>query len=141
MLIGTYLGFLILTLVLAAPDIAHEQTLNIQTNQITPEQAAGFLLGAQKSSSLPIIPEVLERIAACESGGRQYDDNGKPVLGFNGQDIGKYQINVASWGTEAKKLGIDLSTEEGNEAMAMILYHRYDTKPWRSSEHCWSRSS
>ena len=86
------------------------------------------------------MPEVLERIAFCESRGRQFDENGDVVRGeHNPDDIGKYQINLEHWGAEAKKLNYDLFTEEGNRAMALELYRRLGTKPWIWSKPCWDK--
>ncbi len=54
-------------------------------------------------------------------------------------DVGRYQINTLQWADTAKKLGFDLNTEEGNEAMALYLYKTSGTKPWRSSQKCWDK--
>ena len=86
------------------------------------------------------VPEVLERIAMCESRGHQFDENGDVVRGeHNPDDIGKYQINLEHWGADAKKLGFDLFTEDGNRAMALELYRRQGTKPWIWSKPCWDK--
>ena len=106
--------------------------------------ATSPLLEAPKSPipSRPAVPGVLKRIAFCESGGRQYDENGNVVRGVvNKYDTGKYQINTQAWGQEAKKLGYDLMTEEGNEAMALAIYKRYGTSPWIYSSPCWSTTN
>ena len=87
----------------------------------------------------PVIPEVLNRIAYCESRDRQYDENGDVVRGVNPHDLGRYQINITHWGDEAKKQGFDLHTEEGNEAMALYLYRKFGTKPWHWSQKCWDK--
>ena len=88
----------------------------------------------------PPIPEILERIAWCESKDRHFDEDGKVLRGTgNYYDIGKFQINTQYWGSEAKKRGHDLHTEEGNRAMALVLYERYGTKPWKPSKACWSK--
>lgn len=97
------------------------------------------VLEAPKS---PPLPEIFERIAWCESRNRQFDKSGKPLRGtLNYYDIGKFQINAQFWGKEADKLGYDLSTEEGNEAMALEIYRRQGTKPWNGSKTCWQESS
>ena len=82
----------------------------------------------------------LQKIAFCESRNRQFDENGKVIRGKNSDDIGRYQINIEHWGEKAEKLGYDLFTEEGNEAMALMLYERYGTKPWNWSKKCWRQS-
>lgn len=134
--IGTYLQVLILTIALVAPGIALEKQPSPQITTADPLRGQlGFqLLEAPKN---PPLPEVLERIAWCESRGRQFDKNGKPLRGVNYYDVGRYQINTLIWGEEAKKKGYDLFTLEGNEAMALDLYRRYGTDPWKWSRNCW----
>lgn len=84
------------------------------------------------------LPTIFEHIAYCESGNTQWDSNGNVIRGVvNPMDIGKYQINTAVWGDEAYKLGYDVYTEDGNEAMALELYRRQGTDPWHASEWCW----
>ncbi|MEK7085282.1 MAG: hypothetical protein AAB904_02000 [Patescibacteria group bacterium] len=95
----------------------------------------------EKAEEVPAIPDVLEKIAACESRGRHFDKNGNVLRGVNKHDIGKYQINVNYWGDLARELGHDIFTEEGNEKMALAIYHKYGTKPWKWSKHCWSKQS
>lgn len=85
------------------------------------------------------IPEVFARISWCESRDRQFDDKGSVLRGVNKEDLGKYQINVAVWGQDAARLGFDLMTEEGNEAMALYLYNKFGTKPWNYSRVCWGK--
>lgn len=87
----------------------------------------------------PVVPAVLERIALCESRARHFNENGEVLRGVNKHDIGKYQINAKYWRELAEKLGHDIYTEEGNEAMALAIYERHGTKPWKWSKHCWSK--
>ena len=84
------------------------------------------------------IPEILQRIAICESGGKQFDAQGTVIKGIqNTLDTGKYQINLKYWSEDARRLNYDLFTEEGNELMALWIYKHYGTKPWSWSEKCW----
>lgn len=86
------------------------------------------------------IPDVLERIAECESRSRQFNDNGKVLRGeYNKHDIGKYQINDLYWGDLADELGLDIHTEEGNEALALAIYEKQGTAPWNWSKKCWNK--
>ena len=88
----------------------------------------------------PELPPVFARIAYCESRDRQFDEDGAVVRGeVNRYDMGRYQINSLHWADEAKKMGYDIATEDGNEAMALYLYKKFGTKPWRSSQKCWDR--
>ena len=86
------------------------------------------------------LPEVLERIAECESNGNHFDEDGNVLLGdINRHDIGKFQINALYWQKHAQSLGFDIYTEEGNEAFALELYNKYGTKPWIWSKKCWNK--
>ena len=81
---------------------------------------------------------VLADIAFCESSFRQYDKNGKVLVGkVNKSDIGVMQINTYYQGKKAKELGYDLTTVDGNMAYAKYLYETEGTTPWASSESCW----
>ena len=86
------------------------------------------------------IPKILEKIAECESGGIHFDNNGQVIKGkINPLDTGKYQINLKYWGDEARQLGYNLFTFEGNTLMALWIYEHYGTKPWSWSKDCWSK--
>ena len=95
----------------------------------------------EEAEEVPVIPDVLEKIAICESRGRHFDKSGNVLRGVNKSDIGKYQINVRYWGSLAAELDHDIFTEEGNEAMALEIYRKYGTKPWKWSRHCWGAHS
>ena len=98
-------------------------------------------LNQQKLPS-PELPPIFARIAYCESRDRQFNKDGAVLRGeANPYDMGRYQINSLHWAAEAKKLGYDLATEDGNEAMALYLYKKFGTKPWRSSQKCWDREN
>ena len=82
-------------------------------------------------------PELAE-IAKCESNFRQYDAKGAILTGVvNKGDIGIMQINKYYNGENAEKLGYDIYTIEGNLAYAKVLYKKFGTDPWSSSEKCW----
>lgn len=83
---------------------------------------------------------VLVKIAACESQLRHYGPDGKVLRGkVNTKDVGLFQINEYWNGAEAKKLGYNIYTPEGNIAMAVHLYSRSGTKDWLWSKNCWNR--
>lgn len=91
----------------------------------------------QMSSELPLL---FARIAYCESRDRQFTKDGTILRGtVNPYDVGRYQINAIHWEEEAEKLGIDIYTEDGNEAMTLYIYKKFGTKPWRSSQKCWDK--
>ena len=141
--ISTYLILIASVLALTLPNTAYEQ----ERDMIPGSEGAAYglsypLLGNQTGilRFAPTIPQIMHEIAICESGGRQFDKKGNVVRGeIHVADLGKYQINSAVWGKEARKLGHDLSTEEGNEQFALELYRRFDTKPWDSSKACWGK--
>ena len=94
----------------------------------------------QAETPKEIIP-VLERIAKCESGSKQFDKNGQVLMRSNTNrsvDVGKYQINTV-WFAKATELGYDLTTEKGNIAMAEWIYANRGTGDWSSSSNCWKK--
>jgi hypothetical protein len=143
-LINTYLILLVSVLALSSPSTAYEKGRD--TVPTSGEAAYGIsypLLGNKKViSPLPAaLPPIFEHIARCESGGKHFNDDGEVLRGqINSADVGKYQINTTFWKNEAKKLGIDFSTEEGNEQFALELYQRYGTLPWEASKPCWGKA-
>ncbi len=75
-------------------------------------------------------------IAQCESKMRQFLPSGE-VLVSPTHDYGLFQINHIHI-EEAKKLGIDIMTFEGNIDFAEYLYNQSNVKSWYMSQHCWS---
>jgi len=85
---------------------------------------------------------VMAAVAFCESTFRHNDANGNLLRGVvNGSDIGVMQINTYYHGSTAKKLGLDLTTMEGNMAYARYLYEEQGTAPWVHSQPCWGSGS
>ncbi|KKT57396.1 MAG: hypothetical protein UW81_C0014G0012 [Candidatus Giovannonibacteria bacterium GW2011_GWC2_44_9] len=119
-----YLVLAVITALFSFPQKAQEQVL--------PETPASVTENA--------TPEILEKIAICESRGRHFDENGKVLTGeINKYDVGKYQINALYWRELAERLGHNIDDKDGNEAMAIELYRRYGTAPWKSSKKCWDK--
>jgi len=104
---------------------------------------------------IEIQPIMLSRIGDCESGerrkdgsalpgsSRQLDTDGKVIIGKytdpkNGTDIGRYMINSVHE-RQARDMGLDLWTDEGNGAFARYLYRTEGTAPWNASKSCWNR--
>lgn len=89
------------------------------------------------------VPPVMKRIAKCESGGKQFLSNGKPVTQENeghSTDWGKFQINDKYWDKKAKELNLDYKySEKDNERMAMWIYENYGSAPWVHSSKCWNK--
>lgn len=84
---------------------------------------------------------VMIEIAHCESGFRQLDNLGNPIKNHGGSSAtGVMQIMASIHEEDAKKLGFDINTLEGNVGFAKHLYDRYGTKPWeadKNSKNCW----
>lgn len=74
------------------------------------------------------IPIMID-IAKCESGFRQFNDNGT-VLKGSGLYIGVYQIDEKIHKDYAKELGMDIFSVEGNLAYARHLYNNLGPQPW-----------
>lgn len=84
---------------------------------------------------------VLERIATCESGGKHLGKSGQVIIKTNTNgtvDIGKYQINSV-WFKKATEMGLDLTKEKDNEAMAKYIYANRGTGDWSASSACWNK--
>ena len=93
-----------------------------------------------KIEKIPEVPEILKKIAQCESGGNQFNPDGTVLRGIeNPDDIGKFQINEYYHLAMARKLGYDIYTEEGNTRYALYLYSASGTSPWNWSKHCWGK--
>lgn len=84
--------------------------------------------------------KVLLDIARCESGFRHYNADGTVVRGNkNKQDVGLMQINEYYHGETALKMGMDVTTPEGNLSYARWLFERQGTAPWNTSAKCWAK--
>lgn len=131
--------FILMGLAISFPRISHEAGpaydpgVYLETNAIISSSALAPGEGLE-------IPGIMKKIATCESNDRHFEKDGNVVIGkYNIRDIGRYQINLHYWESEAKKLGYDIYSEDGNEAFAMYLYKKFGTEPWSRSRWCWSR--
>lgn len=85
------------------------------------------------------IPEMVA-VAKCESTMRQFDSNGNVLRGRAvSSDIGVMQINEYFHGSQAKRLGYNIYSLEGNLHYARYLYEHYGLQPWSASKPCWSQ--
>lgn len=73
-------------------------------------------------------------IARCESGIRQFNADGS-VLISRTSDVGIFQINQVHW-DNAKRLGIDIYSVQGNIEYAKLLKKQNGTGDWYMSKHC-----
>jgi len=88
----------------------------------------------------PEIPDILKKIAFCESGNKQFNSDGSVLRGKqNSRDVGKWQINEFYHLANAQKIGIDIYTEAGNTEYALYLYNKNGTRDWNWSKSCWSK--
>ena len=91
------------------------------------------------------LPPILQRIADCESGNggkhgtaHQFNADGSVLHGrTTPADTGYFQINMNVWASDAKELGLNVNTLEGNKALAVWIFDNYGSVPWYSSGRCW----
>lgn len=87
-------------------------------------------------SDIPVLIEV----ARCESHFRHTDKAGNLLRGkVTPDDLGVMQINEYYHGDSAKKLGLDITSLNGNMEYARHLYKKYGTEPWNASSKCWKK--
>lgn len=121
--VSLYIAFL-------RPSTAQEASLPYETISAYPP--------TEKPSKQPPLEAILERIAFCESGDRQFDAAGNVVRGrVNQLDTGRFQINLKFHQARAESMGLDLFTWDGNTAYAQYLYKTQGTTPWLPSKGCW----
>lgn len=78
----------------------------------------------------------LHAIAQCESGIKQFEDDGSPLVSST-SDAGVFQINHVH-DDRVKALGLDVhGSVEDNIKFAVILYKESGTQHWYMSKHCW----
>ena len=87
--------------------------------------------------TFPEKAELMKRVAQCESGMRQFLDNGEPVQGPT-RDFGLFQIHELSWDAKAQKLNLDYKYSiEDNLKMARYIYDKQGISAWNPSKRCW----
>lgn len=96
---------------------------------------------SENTTQAGVLPDVLLKIANCESGNKQFNEDGSVIRGvINKYDVGRFQINLLYHEAKAKELGYDLFTYEGNTNYAIWLYEHQGTKPWNwSRDVCWGK--
>ena len=98
---------------------------------------------AEKEVTKPIRMEdipMLVKICKAESGLRQFNAKGDVLRGkVNRSDIGICQINEVINNDEARRLGYDIYTEQGNKDYAVWLYMHRGSEPWNSSKSIWNK--
>lgn len=76
-------------------------------------------------------------IATCESGLRQFYDDGSLVVSPTG-DVGIMQLNLKTWKGKADEFGMDLTKLDDNLLFARYVYNVQGLKAWDNSKHCWT---
>lgn len=108
-----------------------------KTNEVVIQKVAA-------AESVQLLPE-LKRICSCESSysGRaddepqQFNPDGSLRVGkWSPHDYGMCQLSETYWGNYAKKLGLDITTEQGNIILANVLFTEHGAMPWKASYKC-----
>lgn len=102
---------------------------------------ATIVTKAEIIKEVEVKAPILDRIAKCESPTGHWK-NGQVVMRSNKDhsvDVGKYQINNSAWGAKATELGLNLTVEKDNEAMAIWIYKNRGTGDWYASKDCWMK--
>lgn len=126
------MGTLLLQLQLAVA----QMSLLVISSQIAPQIAYAATQVPKNDST----PQILRNIALCESGDNQFNQDGSVLRGkVNSDDIGRFQVNLKYHDANAKKMGLDLMSLEGNTEYAEYLFRKNGTKDWLASEKCWNK--
>ena len=135
-LVGTIiLGLLLFSLWVAVSSLDRPSFAKEQREELTEKQIRPVVILTEVK-----IPPILEKISFCESSGKHFDGNGEVLRGkVDKDDTGVLQINLRYHAKEAKKIGYDLMTEEGNWGYGKYLLENYGTKFWLASFECWSK--
>jgi peptidoglycan hydrolase-like protein with peptidoglycan-binding domain len=119
--------------------VASTTTATTETSTVIVSSNPNANVAATVQSYFADIP-VMIAIAACESGPRQFANNGTPLLGGTGTMVGVFQIDETIHYARALSLGFDIDTLMGNLEYARYLYGAEGTEPWISSFGCWGSS-
>lgn len=81
------------------------------------------------SSLFPDVPDMVPTVL-CESKFRQFGPDGTPLISKT-DDVGVAQINIPTWGKQAKELGLDIyNSAADNLTMARIVYEKQGITAW-----------
>lgn len=110
------------------PKIEKDPTVRIQTNTASREMSQEL---------------ILDTIAECESGRKQFDDEGNPIVNVNtngSRDYGALQINdLANAELIAKHPELDYkkSKRDNYELAKLIVLRDGDYRAWNATKACW----
>lgn len=92
-----------------------------------------------KAQTLGLDSQNAVKIAFCESGLQQFNQNGQVLRGErNPADVGVFQINERYHLEKSRTLGFDIYTTAGNLDYALWLLKNEGTRHWNSSRFCWA---
>ena len=120
--------------------------VSAQIETVAPKPKLETIPMPESKGFKPIVKlrQELIPVCACESTGkvtgtpRQFNKDGTVVTGkINKLDKGMCQINLHYHESTAKKMGLDLLTEQGNIQYANHLFQTQGYAPWKASSACW----
>lgn len=91
-------------------------------------------LAIEVSQKTTVPLRIISKIMWAES---RYNSKAVHINKNGTHDSGLFQINSAHI-VEAKKMGIDIYTDEGNAEFAVYLINSQGLKPWKSSSKSWN---
>jgi hypothetical protein len=101
----------------------------------SPAAIEDYIITRAQAYNYPVQKAVA--IASCESKMRQFKD-GKVLSGeVNSKDKGVFQINEFYHLDQAKKMGLDIHTTQGNIEYGIWLMESEGDKHWKASKSCW----
>jgi hypothetical protein len=116
-------------------------TSGIAADQPSPVVAPAAQTVRQYVESQFADTPIMIKIASCESHFKQFDTDGTVLQNPHSTAIGVFQIMASiHQGLADDRLGLDITSVEGNVAYAKVLYKDQGTTPWNASKACWGKS-
>lgn len=133
----------------AVVQTAHEHPVEpvVSHETVTNEPVSAHLAQeVHQSEPMPVYDAETERllnaIAICESGDRQFDTDGSVLMNRHGSSAtGRYQIMSSVWRPTAESMGINIDTAAGNKKMAYYILRetQQGIYAWSESFPCMAR--
>lgn len=115
--------------------------VEVTIEQVVELKETNEFIASYIEKMFPEDTRLMSRIAKCESGLRHFNEDGSVVVGRQTPDVGLFQISPKHWETEAKKLGFDIYSLEGNTLMARHIYEVQGLGAWQASFSCWKKTN
>lgn len=137
LMVQTLIGALIFIQGALVP-LAYAQTLEVSSAPwvISDTSTTTVKLAVEREFG---VNSPMVEVARCESQFRQFDNNDKVLKNPHSPAYGVFQIMASVHETDAKSIGLDIYTLQGNIAFAKVLYDSQGLTPWEASRPCWSR--